>query len=69
MPIMTVNGDTVSGEITNDPGQIIKVYGTNEDVAGAVHFVTPPDFSQNFRTNIESLSKIQYLPNVLLQLF
>lgn len=55
MPIMTVNGDTVSGEITNDPGQIIKVYGTNEDVAGAVHFVTPPDFSQNFRTNIESL--------------
>lgn len=55
MPIMTVNGDTVSGDITNDPGQIIKVYGSNEDVAGAVHFVTPPDFSQNFERNIESL--------------
>jgi hypothetical protein len=55
MPIMTVNGDTVSGEITNDPGQIIKVYGSNEDVKGAVNFVTPPDFSQNFERNIESL--------------
>ncbi len=55
MPLMTVNGDTVPGDITNDPGQIIKVYGSNEDVAGAVHYVTPPDFSGDFRENIKDL--------------
>lgn len=55
MPIMTVNGDTVVGDITNDPGQIIKVYGSNEDVKGAINFVTPPDFSSNFERNIETL--------------
>lgn len=55
MPIMTVNGDTVTGDITNDPGQIIKVYGTNEDVAGAIHYITPPDFSANFSESISSL--------------
>lgn len=55
MPIMTVNGDTVAGEITNDPGQIIRIYGTNEDVAGAIHFVSPPDFSSNFSTGISDL--------------
>ena len=56
MPIMTVNGDTVTGEISNDPGQIIKVYGSNEDVAGAIRFVTPPDFSENFQKAITSLT-------------
>lgn len=55
MPIMTVNGDTVTEDITNDPGQIIKVYGTNEDVAGAVHYVAPPDFSSGFDSTVSSL--------------
>ena len=55
MPIMTVNGDTVTGEITNDPGQIIKVYGSNEDVKGAVNFVSPPDFTANFSESVSSL--------------
>lgn len=55
MPIMTVNGDTVTEDITNDPGQIIKVYGTNEDVAGAVHYVAPPDFSTGFNSCVSSL--------------
>ena len=55
MPIMTVNGDTVTEDITNDPGQIIKVYGTNEDVAGAVHYVAPPDFSSGFNAGVSSL--------------
>ena len=55
MPMMVVNGDTVTGEITNDPGQIIKVYGSNEDVKGAVSFVSPPDFSRDFCENINNL--------------
>lgn len=45
MPIMVVNGDTVTGEVSNDPGQVIKIFGTNEDVAGAVKYVAPPEFS------------------------
>ena len=55
MPIMLVNGDTVSGDISNDPGQIIKIYGTNEDVEGAVKYVSPPDFSTEFTNSVNSL--------------
>ena len=55
IPIMVVNGDSVTSEITNDPGQIIKVYGTNEDVKGAVNFISPPDYSKDFCENINSL--------------
>ncbi len=53
MPIMVVNGDTISDPVTNDPGQIIKVYGTNEDVAGAIRYVQPP----NFTTQIQDVTK------------
>ncbi len=55
LPIMLVNGDTVSEKITNDPGQIIKIYGSNEDVAGAVHFVTPPSSIKEFDQSINTL--------------
>ena len=55
MPIMVVNGDTVTEKITNEPGQIIKVFGSNEDVAGAVKYVSPPTFLKDFSDNIESL--------------
>ncbi len=54
MPTMVVNGDAVGGEITNDPGQIIKVYGS-DDVANAVKYVAPPDYSGNFSSVIEPL--------------
>ncbi len=53
MPAMVVNGDIVDGEITNDPGQIIKVFGSGEDVANAVRYITPPDNSANFYGVIE----------------
>ncbi len=55
MPIMLVNGDTVSEKITNEPGQIIKVFGSNEDVAGAVKYVTPPTFEKEYDESINSL--------------
>ena len=55
MPIMLVNGDTVSEKITNEPGQIIKIYGSNEDVAGAVKYLTPPSFSEDYDKSINSL--------------
>ena len=55
MPIMVVNGDTVTADITNDPGQIIKIYGSNEDVKGAINFISPPDYSKDFSENINNL--------------
>lgn len=55
MPIMMVNGDTVTDKITNEPGQIIKVFGSNEDVAGAVKYVTPPSFTKDFDNSINTL--------------
>jgi hypothetical protein len=55
MPIMLVNGDTVSEKITNEPGQIIKVFGSNEDVAGAVKYVTPPTFEKDYDSSVNSL--------------
>lgn len=55
MPIMLVNGDTVTEKITNEPGQIIKVYGSNEDVSGAVKYVTPPTFEKDYDGSINSL--------------
>ncbi len=55
MPIMLVNGDTVTDKITNDPGQIIKVFGNNEDVEGAVKYLSPPSFMKDFSESIDSL--------------
>lgn len=57
MPIMVVNGDTVPGQITNDPGQVIRIYGSNEDVAGAVRYVSPPDFADKFQGSVDALIK------------
>ncbi len=55
MPIMTVNGDIVKTPVTNDPGQIIRVFGSPEETAQAIKYVTPPSFSPNFESNISSL--------------
>lgn len=55
MPIMVVNGDTVTDKITNDPAQIIKVYGSNEDVAGAIKYISPPSLAKDFAESIDAL--------------
>lgn len=55
IPMTIVNGDVVQDTITNDPGQVLKVYGSAEDVAGAVRYVNPPQFSPKFDQNIQSL--------------
>lgn len=55
MPTMIVNGDVVDGEITNEPGQIIKVYGNSEEVKEALKFVAPPDCTSNYMGIIEPL--------------
>ncbi len=55
MPIMTVNGDLVQTPVTNDPGQIIRVFGSPDETAAAIRYVTPPAFSPSFESNISSL--------------
>lgn len=57
MPLMIVNGDTVPDGITNDPGQIIKIYGSNEDINSAVRFIDPPDFSNDLINGVNDLIK------------
>lgn len=56
MPKMIINGDSVTENVTNDPGQIIKIYGTAEDVAGAIRYVSPPVFSPQLSSVIDSLA-------------
>lgn len=56
IPTMFVNGDTVTDKITNNPGQVIKIYGSNEDVAGAVHYAVPPAFSAQLINAVNDLS-------------
>lgn len=55
MPIMVVNGDVVNQPVTNDPGQIIPVYGSPEEVEKAIHYVAPPAFSAQYDELCSSL--------------
>lgn len=56
MPKTVINGDTVIAPLTNNPGEIIKVFGTNEDVAGAVRYVVPPNFSSQLINAVDNLA-------------
>ena len=53
MPITVVDGDVIPGPVTNDPGQIIRTYGTAGN--DAIRYVNPPNFSPAFSENIMSL--------------
>lgn len=55
MPLMLVNGDVVTQPITNDPGQIIPVYGSGDEVRDAVRYVDPPAFSAQLDQNVQGL--------------
>ncbi len=55
MPIMLVNGDVVTQPITNDPGQVLEVFGTGDDVDRAVRYVTPPAAGQIFSAAVTNL--------------
>lgn len=57
MPKMIVNGDVVTDPISNDPGEIIKVYGSAEDISTAVNYVSPPAFAGNFMGFTDSFAQ------------
>lgn len=56
MPIMIQNGDVITDNVTNDPGQIIKVYSAEGDIAGALRYVQPPAFAGQMLTSINDLA-------------
>ena len=55
IPIMMVNGDVISEKLTNDPGQVVRVFGTGEDVDRAIRYVQPPQFSPRFGEIVSTL--------------
>lgn len=55
MPLTIVNRDVVHQPITNDPGQVVEINGTGEDLANAMRYVNPPNFAPAFEQNITSL--------------
>lgn len=55
MPILLVNGDVVTQPITNDPGQIVKVFGSNEDMVNAIRYVQPPQATIQFQNLVNDL--------------
>ncbi len=54
MPIMLVDGDIVQQPVTNDPGQIITLYG-DDAMSRAIQYVNPPAFSGQLDANVQSL--------------
>lgn len=54
MPIMLVNMDVISTPITNDPGQVVPVYGS-EHLDHAIHYEVPPNFSAQFDNLVNSM--------------
>ncbi len=55
LPTLLVNGDVVQQPVTNDPGQVIRVFGSGDDVRSALTYVDPPAFSSALSAEIESL--------------
>ena len=56
MPVTIVNGDIVTDQLTNTPGQVLKVFGGTEDVAGAIRHVQPPAFAGQLITAVDNLA-------------
>jgi len=56
MPITVINGDTIQAPLTNNPGEIVKVYGSAEDVAGAIRHVNPPSFGGQLLNMLNDLA-------------
>lgn len=55
LPTLLVNGDVVQQPVTNDPGQVIRVFGSGDDVRSALTYVDPPQFSSALSAEIDSL--------------
>ena len=48
MPKTIINGDLVPDGITNDPAEVVKIYGNAEDMVSAIRYVAPPNYGAAF---------------------
>lgn len=48
MPKTIINGDLIPDGISNDPAEVVKIYGTAEDMMSAIRYVTPPNYGAAF---------------------
>lgn len=48
MPKTIINGDLIPDGISNDPAEVVKIYGSSEDMLSAIRYVTPPNYSAAF---------------------
>lgn len=57
MPITLVNGDVITGDISNNAGEIIKIFGTSDDISNALKFVQPPSFAPQIQNVVSALAR------------
>lgn len=55
MPKVIVNGDIVTEAISNDPGEIIKVYAGETPIANAIHYVAPAPWASQYQNAVNDL--------------
>ena len=55
MPITLIDDERINVPVTNDPGQIIRVNGQNQDIASAIRYVSPPAFSAQIEAVLSSM--------------
>lgn len=49
MPIMVQDGDIVPGNVSNMPGEIIKVYAGGTGISQAIGYINPPAFAAQYQ--------------------
>ncbi len=48
MPKTVINGDLIPEGISNDPAEVVKIYGSAEDMMSAIRYVAPPNYGAAF---------------------
>ena len=48
MPKTIINGDLIPEGISNDPAEVVKIYGSAEDMMSAIRYVAPPNYGAAF---------------------
>lgn len=48
MPKTVINGDLIPDGISNDPAEVVKIYGSAEDMMSAIRYVAPPNYGAAF---------------------
>ncbi len=63
MPKTIINGDLLPDGISNDPAEVLKIYGNAEDMASAIKYVFPPNYGAAFINFTDAFAKNVLLDN------